>query len=284
MLKLFSKRRIDPRAELKALLGNYDLPTFPVIAQQVMQMVRDPNVSGTDVARLIEKDPGLSAGVLKTVNSAAFSPRKHVDNLNQAVAMLGLSPLESLVLSTTVGKLIPKSTSSHFSSKAFWLTSARRAAVARSLASQMHPATINLTYTASLLQDMAVPFLIHHKPEEYGEILDAWRRGDGELCEMERDRFGWDHAEVATWICSEWGFPDSLTAAIGGHHGVEYEGFEVPPAVMLVSLIRDDLNNPGTDQLIEAAHMRYGMDPARAEELLKTGFEAADELAGLFLR
>ena len=137
MLKLFQRKKVDPKAELKAVLGKYSLPTFPVIAQQVMQKVRDPNVSGSEVAGLIEKDPGLSSGVLRTVNSAAFSPRKHVDNLNQAVAMLGLSPLESLVLSATVGKLLPKTASTHYSSKQFWLASARRAAVARAVTASL---------------------------------------------------------------------------------------------------------------------------------------------------
>ncbi len=101
MLKLLKK---NPKKQLKKVLGDYELPTFPAIAQQVTERIRDPNVSSAAIAELISQDPGLSARVLKTVNSAAFSPVEHIDSMNQAVAMLWLSPLESLVLSHLRGQ------------------------------------------------------------------------------------------------------------------------------------------------------------------------------------
>ncbi len=282
MFKFLQRKNIDPKAQLQKVLGDYELPTFPVIAQQVMEKIRDPEVSIASVSELIEKDPGLSMGVLRTVNSVAFSPRKRVDNLKQAVAMMGLSPLESLILSTSVGKMLPKTSSDHHSPREFWLASSRRAAVARAIASEVHPSTVNLSYTAALLQDMAVPFLAEKKPEEHGRVLDQWHNGDDDLANLERNEFGWDHAEVATWICDQWGVPESLAAAIGGHHGADVDGFEVPPAVALVSCIRETQENPGIDRLVEVAKSRYGMNPDRVAESVQTGFEAAEELASLF--
>lgn len=280
MLKLLKKK--NPRKQLKKVLGDYVLPSFPAVAQQVMERIRDPNVSSAAVAELVSKDPGLSAGVLKTVNSAAFSPVEHIDSMSQAVAMLGLSPLESMVLSISVGKLLPATTSPHYSPREFWLASARRAAVARAIAAALHPATTSLSYTAALLQDMAIPFLAEKQGEEYGAILDAWSDGQGDLVELERDAFEWDHAEVATWICRDWNLPESLCAAIGGHHGAMIEGFDVPPAVILVGFIRNTPDDPGTEKLIEIAQIRYSMNSERLTELVRAGFAAADELAGLF--
>ncbi len=279
ILKLLKK---NPKKQLKKVLGDYELPTFPAIAQQVTERIRDPNVSSAAIAELISKDPGLSASVLKTVNSAAFSPVEHIDSMNQAVAMLGLSPLESLVLSISVGKILPSTTSPHYSQNEFWLASARRAAVARAIAAALHPATLSLSYTAALLQDMAIPFLVEKRGDEYGKVLEAWHDGSGDLVELERSAFGWDHAEAGTWICSEWNLPESLSAAIGGHHGAVIDGFDTPPAVILVSYIRDTADDPGTDKLVEIAQIRYGMNPERLSELVRAGFAAAEELAGLF--
>jgi HD-like signal output (HDOD) protein len=280
MLKLL--KRNNPRKQLKKVLGDYVLPTFPAIAQQVMERIRDPNVSNAAISDLVSKDPGLSAGVLKTVNSAAFSPVEHIDSMTQAVAMLGLSPLESLVLSISVGKLLPAASSPYYSQKAFWLASARRAAVARAIAAALHPASLNLSYTAALLQDLAIPFLVEKRGDAYGKVLEAWYDGVGELAELEREAFEWDHAEVATWLCREWKLPASLCAAIGGHHGAMTDGFDTPPAVILVGYIRNTPDHPGTEKLIEIAQIRYSMNPDRLTELVHAGFETADELATLF--
>ena len=281
MFKLFQRKKTDPKAQLHEVLGEYELPTFPAIAHEVMDKIRDPNVSGAVVAELLARDPGLSAGILRTVNSAAFSPRKRVDNLQQAVAMLGLSQLESIVLSTAVRRILPASPSTLFSPKRFWQTCARRAVVARALASEFHPATVGLSYTAALLQDMAIPFLVEHQTEAYGAVLDEWRESDGVLVDLERAAFGWDHAEVATWICQEWGFPESLAMAIGGHHGAPVEGYEVPPAVHLVSFMEEKNEEDAVEILKDAAHHRYGLDPDRVGRLVESGLQAAEELASL---
>lgn len=282
MFKLFQKKKTDPKAQLQAVLGTFELPTFPAIAREVMEKIRDPNVSSSVVAELLARDPGLSSGILRTVNSAAFSPRKRVDNLQQAVAMLGLSQLESIVLSTAVRRILPGAPSPLFSPKRFWQCSATRAAVARTLASELHPATVGLSYMAALLQDMAIPFLVDHGPAVYAEVLEEWRESDTSLVELERAAMGWDHAEVATWICSEWKFPENLAAAIGGHHGTPIEGWEVPPAVLLVSFIEERNMAHGPEAVKDAAHHRYGLDFDRVAPLLEAGLKAAEDLAALF--
>ncbi len=77
----FFKRNTDPKKLLKNLLGDYQLPAFPDVVLKTLEKIRDPNTDAHAVADVLAKDPSLTVKVLKTVNSAAFSPVKKIENL-----------------------------------------------------------------------------------------------------------------------------------------------------------------------------------------------------------
>jgi HD-like signal output (HDOD) protein len=233
------KRREDPRKELRALLSGYELPSFPGLVMEALSLLRDPDSLMADVAKRLEADPGIHVKVLQMVNSAAFALANKVTNVHRAVTLLGRSRLETLILTHAVSKTISKDTIPGFDIKQFWFASARRAFVARGLASRLHPATQMEAFTAGLLQDMAVPVLAKVRAEHYPSILDEWRGDRVGLDVLERDRLGYDHTAVGMLMAEEWGLPDSLVVAISGHHR-DQEGLPPPePSVRLVSLLSD---------------------------------------------
>lgn len=74
------------------------LPTLPMVAVRVLQLATDPNVSIRDVAEVIEKDQGLSAKVLRTVNSPLYGLRQRCGSISRALVMMGLGPVKSLAV------------------------------------------------------------------------------------------------------------------------------------------------------------------------------------------
>jgi len=280
MLNPFKRTR-DPEEELKALLGNYELPTFSAVAHRVLQELRNPEHTSASVAKLLSTDPGLSTSLLKTVNSAAFGLRNSIDSIPQAVAVMGSSALESLAVSVAVGNSLPRNSTPEFEFRRFWLASARRATTARALAGRLHPATAVQSYTAALLQDMAIPFLAHCKPEQYGPLLRHWHASADNLAELEQSELGWSHPQVAGWIAEHWGLPESLTAAIAAHHDTDAPPEDCPPAVTLVSCLVENDDEPGTEQLIETVHARYAIPTDEIDALIRTSFDDADALAQL---
>ena len=88
-----------PRLTLSEILDNPNLPSSKLLVLQIVEKASQPNCNPNDVVALLNKDSGLCCQVLKTVNSGLFGLTKQVGSLKQAVAMLGLRPLRSLVLS-----------------------------------------------------------------------------------------------------------------------------------------------------------------------------------------
>ena len=196
MFKMFTRKKADPREELRDLLGGYEVPSMPSTAIKLLGLLRDPDVPMAEVASAVEMDPGLTVKILQLINSAAFGLLSEVSNLQHAVSLLGRSRLESLVLAFTAADRIPASVDC-IQSRQFWGAAARRATLARVLAQHLHAATQAEAFTAGLLQDIAVPLLASKDPEIYSELLSKWHEeSDLHLDDLERERFGHDHATV----------------------------------------------------------------------------------------
>lgn len=285
MFGFFKKKSIDPREELRRVVGDHELPTFSGVVLQTLERLRDPDSPPSAIAEVLSADPGLSVQVLKTVNSAAYSLRRKVSSLDQAIALLGVAAVESMVLSVAVGSSLPRDPVQGYDSRRFWRTAARRATTARALAARLHPATAAESFTASLLQDMAVPVLATERSESYGPLLEHWHNSTEDLAVLEQAEFGWNHAEVGTWMCAEWVLPEPLAISIGAHHGAvstASEGLICPPAVALVSHIHESDEHDGRERIIEAVRADYGLAPDSVVQLLDDSFDAAEEIAKLF--
>ena len=217
---IFSRWRRDQNSKpsLEDVLGDAPIPTFPAIVLEVLAQLRDPDVPVRAIAEHLMTEPNLTLRVLRMANSAAFGAQQTIDDVGHAVVFLGRRPVESLVLSVAIRDVLPRAAAPGFESTRFWRTAARRAAAAQALADALHPRTATMSFTAALLQDMAVPILAHRRIEDYGRVLRHWHNTGGDLSRIEEDEFGWTHADIAQWLCTEWEIPESLATAIGAHH------------------------------------------------------------------
>jgi HD-like signal output (HDOD) protein len=280
----FFKNKIDPKAKLKKILKGYQLPSFPAVVMQILQKIRSPYSSASDIAQSLSLDPGLSVRLLGIANSAAFSPTNKVGNLTQAIALVGMSQLESLVLGVGVAKGIPKKICQWHDPAEFWLTSAKRAMLAHELALILCPAKESECFTAAFLQDMALPFLACHRSDDYDPIFKKWHLEGGDLAQLERESLEWDHAEVATWICSEWGLPENIALAIKNHHNATADNdYEALGPVRLVSILRENDSNDGVDEMIEKAQSIYHIPLEKMQAIIEPSFEKAKDLARMIV-
>ena len=108
MLGLFGKKKSDPKEELRAVLGECELPTFPAVVANVLQRVRDDEASSSEISDLVSSDPGLSVRLLGTVNSAAFALRHRV-RAGAACGLL-LLPFVALALPAVSVPVLPATT------------------------------------------------------------------------------------------------------------------------------------------------------------------------------
>ena len=195
MRSLFKPKRQDPRKAIHQLLREYDLPSFPAVVTQTLRALRDPNSSLRDIADTLRVDPGMVIRVLGTVNSAAYGLARPVENLTHAISLMGRGQVESLLYAVAVKDCLPGRQIRGFEPARFWRAAARRAALASSIASELHPSTQAECFTAALLQDMSIPVLASCQ-SNYGPLLEQWHENEGSrLHHLERESESLHHCE-----------------------------------------------------------------------------------------
>ncbi len=65
------------------------------MVMELMARLNDPDVSMTEVVKLVSRDPGLSFKILRYINSAAVGLRTEVDSIQRAVVLMGLQRIRA---------------------------------------------------------------------------------------------------------------------------------------------------------------------------------------------
>lgn len=79
-----------------------NLPSLPEVYQQMVAELKAPQSSLHKIATIVETDTGLTATVLKIVNSAFYGLNKRVESVGQAVTLLGVYLIKNITLTTKV--------------------------------------------------------------------------------------------------------------------------------------------------------------------------------------
>ncbi len=281
MFGLFKRKRTDPAAELRKALGGARLPSFPAVTMQVLEAVRDPHAPLSRIGELVQQDPALTVKLLKSVNTAASGLQRRCESVPHAVALLGRSRVEQLVLALAVSEALPKLTAPGHSPDSFWRAAARRATVAQCLADVLDPKSRSVSFTAALLQDMAVPLLVQRRGGFYCKLLEQWHGDQGELDALEHEALGFTHADIASWLAADWCFPEALGYALGGHHGSDEPELDAPAPVRLVAVMGEH-DEVRMEPIVETARTLYGARSDHVVRAVNKGLDNAAEVAALF--
>ncbi len=282
----FKRKKKDPESELQELLDGYELPSFPGAVVKTLEMLRDPEAPLNEISKNIEADPGMHVSVLKAVNSAAHGLTRKVGNIKHAITLLGRARLESIILPIAVRNAVPDSKMACLDHKIFWQTSAKRACIARTVARHLDPRVQMESFTAGLLQDMAIPVLIHVKEMDYCVTIESWNVDqDVRLHELERKNFGFDHQVIGALMAEKWCFPDYLLEAILYHHS-SWDNSDVATAVRAVSYLRYPVGTEGEeglDNILSVLEKALETDRKSAIKVLEQAEEEAREFAQVFM-
>ena len=192
------------------------LPAFSPVAVRLMGIVFREDVSFSEVGKLAQLDPVLSGEILKIANSGLYGRRSSVRSILQAIAVIGMSRLTTIVVTAAIWKGLPRRPPQFV--RDWWRHSVGTALVAEHM--NVDSGKANQAYTAGLLHAIGQLAMFQYDGESYEEMVDEARSG-GDLRVRERDAFGVDHAELAEAILSSWHLPEDVCLAAAEHHSAQ---------------------------------------------------------------
>ena len=204
----------DTAAEI---LKSVSIPPCPAVTVALMEEARREEVDFVRINRLISGDVSLAAAMIKTANSPFFALRTKARTVQQAVAVLGLKNIISIVTGLSLQQaLSPKG----ISMERFWDRSNYHAAVSARLARRRRGIAADDAYTFGLFHDCGIPILMQRFPD-YKDTLAQANKSARPVLKVENERHGTDHAVVGAMLARNWQLPPLVVDAIRVHHDLE---------------------------------------------------------------
>jgi putative nucleotidyltransferase with HDIG domain len=201
------------------------LPPLPHSLTKIIQLCNNPDSDLNMIASEIEKNPALSADLLKLSNSAFFANRSQVGSIIQAVKVVGLKNLRNLLYVSGVRKIMD---GQYGKMMDVWDHSNRCSFYARNLASA-HSVTnkvVDIIAVSALLHDIG-KFLLLSVDRSFFKKIETYQRGSdsGNSTLLEEMAIGLSHPQLGALLAEKWEFPADLRVAIEYHH----KPFMAPP-------------------------------------------------------
>lgn len=184
--------------------------SLPEVYLRVKQVIDDPDAGLADVASILSRDPGMTARLLRVANSAFFGLAARVDNVTQAVNLLGPRMVHDLVLATSVTRAFDGLCDSVMNMDVFWQNSIYRAVLARLLASEGGLVDCDRFFIVGLLADIGHLAMYHAAPQPCLRALQLAQE-EGVALSVAEDRLvGCHYAEVGGRLLRAWRLPESI--------------------------------------------------------------------------
>ncbi|HYE36551.1 HDOD domain-containing protein [Methylocaldum sp.] len=200
------------------LTGNVHLASPPELFLRLNEVLENPEANLHDAGALIESDPGLSARLLRIVNSAFYGIPSKVTSIHHAVNIIGVQEIRDLVLTTLVVDKFSSFTNSLMTMREFWSMSVRCALTAKLLAS-FYPngERLQAVFLCGLLHEIGRLIVYHRLPELARAAALLARSENINYHEGERRIIGFDHYQVGAELARLWRLPEIIAVTIEHH-------------------------------------------------------------------
>ncbi|TWU07278.1 HDOD domain protein [Symmachiella macrocystis] len=267
----------DP--EKSSIPSRVKVPILPLAVMKFNRRAEDPQVTAVELGKIIETDSGLTAALLRHINSAAVGLSQKATSAQQAVGLLGFRETSLYLVAKAMERSMQGRESKLINLRNFWAGNLERAIFAREVA-RLLGADQDLAFSAGMLQDFLLPALTNDMFTSYYGFTEAQLERPRELVTFEEKSFGWNHALAAGQIMYGWDFPDDLICCVVLHHrGLKL--FNDPQlrttaaaAVAASSLMPDPLKQipSGLDQLVKLGKKWKAFDLVKIANLVDQKF------------
>jgi len=194
------------------ILAVKDLPTLPKVLDEVSRLVKDPDSSTEQIAKLISMDQVLSAKVLKMVNSPIYGFPGRISSIHHALVLLGFNVLRGVIVSTSVMDIMVQNM------VGLWEHSVGCALASSTVARHVGLKDVEDISVAGLLHDLGKVVCAVQLPELKTGIEALVKAQDMTYLDAEKAVMGFGHDRVNAWIADHWKLPPAIKEGISYHH------------------------------------------------------------------
>jgi HD-like signal output (HDOD) protein len=248
------------------------LATLPGTVIELLGILNDPTASAAQVQKILERDPAMTANVLKICNSAFYGVRREISSVRDALVMLGNRRTATLAFASSMAPVMRRDLLGYgLSREQFWRHALVSAAAAAEVAVRLDRSDLQCeAFTAGLIHDLGMIVL---DPVLVASELELAVEGPlFGVCRQETKLLGYNHCQAGAMLADSWGFPEILIQPIADHHlpvnGGPHQHLvrAVAAGNIIAQALDPDLNQECQDQVPQCL-IELDLDPDLLEQL-----------------
>jgi putative nucleotidyltransferase with HDIG domain len=200
------------------LTGYVEISSLPSMYSRINDAINNPRMGMNEISRVISEDSGLSARLLRIVNSAFYGFPTKVETISRAVTIVGTQQLRALALATSVMNMFRGIPQDLVNMELFWKHSVACGLAARILAAYRKELNTEQYFTAGILHDIGRLILYSKVPDLARQALVRSRTERELLFVVEREVIGFDHGAMGAALVRNWKLPAGFEEVVAFHN------------------------------------------------------------------
>jgi len=198
------------------------ISTLPHIALKIIEITSDNNSSASDLEDVIKSDPGLTAKLLKMVNSAHFGLSEKVMEIRKAIVFMGFKSVRDVALSASVCELFKEDIPiGHYTRSGLWRHSVGVAVTANVIAQRTEFDVGDFVFSTAIMHDIGIVMLDQYMHDHFAACMHNPNCLTKGLHNVEADIMGFTHQDLAREVVKSWGLPEEFVQTCSYHHNPE---------------------------------------------------------------
>lgn len=194
---------------------NIALPPQPDGVIEINKQLGKSVVDLKRIVAVIQKDPSLTAKVLKVANSPLFCCGRAIDSVERAVQVMGLNNFRTVVVNAALREVFSQGDNEVL--EKFWKHSELAALTCDIIANQVVKRLAPQAYLAGLFHDCAIPIMVN-KYSDYADLVLKALHYQENVIAMEEERYSTNHCTLGYLFAKSWVLPELVYTAIQQHH------------------------------------------------------------------
>ncbi len=255
------------------------LGSYGPVLQEIEAALQSPQCNLNTIGDAIQKDPDLTARLLRLANSPFFGFANRLSTVAEAVSLLGIQQIQDMIVASSVLEQFKGVPDNLVNKDSFWRHSLAVGITARLLAMERRLPKPDKFFVAGLLHDVGRLVLMLQAPESAKMVFELYQRERILLRDAEKKILGFDHQQIAAELLQSWSYPAALVQAVAFHHAPDSSVAKMEASVVHIA---DHLVNAmgigsSGEQFISPLDDKAWATLGLSSEILARLIEAVDE-------
>ncbi len=243
------------------------LPPLPESAMEIEAVYQNPDSTFNDMVKILEKDPLLTADILKAANSPLYGFSREINSISQAVGLFGMGTIRGFALASIVKKSFTLDLSAYgISNDMFSALSKKQHGLMVAWCLKKENKLLGILSPAAFLVEIGKVLIAQQIMAD--NTQEKFRNALAELQDVEaaeRELLGTDTPEVSATIFEHWRFEEGLVDVIRHCQDPEKAAQKDKKAAQILNVVRVavPINGAITDASITQAKeliKKYDLD------------------------